>query len=328
MKISVRSAGFLTTVQDLGRTAFRQHGVSLGGALDPHALAVANLLVGNDPADAGLEMTLGRVRIRFADDRLVAWCGGAFDVHVSGAELPVGHTAFIRAGDEIEAAAPPKGARAWLSISSGIDVPVILGSRGTDLRSRFGGLEGRALLDDDELRLHSPSRSASALMRQLETSHVTAWSAPNEWSSPAPRHPFLRVVRGADWSRFGKEAVAAVLNESYTVATASDRMGVRLQGNEITRDDRDELLSEAVAPGTIQIPGDGQPIVLLGDCQTIGGYPKIAHVITVDLPAVAQLSPGNVLRFTEITPAEAQQLLLQRTRDLGWFRAGLTLKFT
>nr|MBA2743371.1 biotin-dependent carboxyltransferase [Chthoniobacterales bacterium] len=243
-------------------------------------------------------------------------------------ELPVGHTAFIRAGGELEANAPPKGARAWLAISGGIDVPVVLGSRATDLRSRFGGFQGRALLDGDELRLHSPSRSASALMKQLEQSHITTWSAPNEWSSPAPRHPFLRIVRGADWSRFRKEAVAALLSESFTVTNASDRMGVRLQGNGVTRDDRDELLSEAVAPGTIQIPGDGQPIVLLGDCQTIGGYPKIAHVITVDLPAAAQLSSGDIVRFAEVTLAEAQQLLLQRARDLAWFRAGLTLKFT
>lgn len=328
MKVSVRSAGFLTTVQDLGRTGFRRHGASLGGALDPHALTIANLLVGNHPTDAGLELTLGRVRLRFADDRLVAWCGGAFDVHASGAELPVGHIAFIRAGEEFEAAPPPKGARAWLAISGSIEVPFVLASRATDLRSRFGGLEGRALVDGDELRLHSPSRNASVLMRQLESSHITTWSAPNEWSSPAPRHPFLRIVRGADWSRFRKEAVAALLGESFTVTNASDRMGVRLQGNGVTRDDRDELLSEAVAPGTIQIPGDGQPIVLLGDCQTIGGYPKIAHVITVDLPAAAQLSSGDIVRFAEVTLAEAQQLLLQRARDLAWFRAGLTLKFT
>lgn len=328
MKISVLSAGFLTTVQDLGRIGFRQHGVSLGGALDPQALTIANLLVGNDPADAGLEIMLGRVRLRFDDNRLVAWCGGAFDVHVSGAELPVGYIAFICAGDELEATASPKGARAWLAISGGIDVPIVLGSRATDLRSKFGGFEGRALLDGDELGLCSASRSASALMKQLRPSRITTWSAPNEWSSPAPRHPFLRIVRGADWSRFSKEAVGTLLSESFTVTNASDRMGVRLQGNRVNRADRDELLSEAVAPGTIQIPGDGQPIVLLGDCQTIGGYPKIAHVITVDLSAAAQLSPGDVVRFAEVTPAEARQLLRQRARELAWFRAGLRLKFT
>jgi antagonist of KipI len=117
-----------------------------------------------------------------------------------------------------------------------------------------------------------------------------------------------------------------LVNESFTVGTDSDRMGVRLSGSEVPRTAGEELLSEAVTPGTIQLPPNGNPIVLLGDCQTIGGYPKIAHVITVDLPAAAQLSPGGTVRFAEVSLAEAQRLLLQRQRDFAWFRAGVALK--
>ena len=153
MSVLVRSAGFLTSVQDLGRTGYRKSGISSGGALDPHALRVANALVGNDDNAAGLELTFGRVRIRFEDDRMIAWCGGAFSAQIGDANIPPGHCGFVVKGDELTVVAPDSGGRAWLAISGGIDVPVVLGSRATDLRGNFGGLDGRALRDGDELSL-------------------------------------------------------------------------------------------------------------------------------------------------------------------------------
>src|SRR6478609_2367423 len=153
MKILVRSAGFLTSVQDLGRTGFRRSGVSLGGALDAHALRVANALVGNDETAAGLEATLGTLRLRFEDDRLVAWCGGDFSVRIGNEELPPGHAGFVAKDSELSMSAPNSGGRAWLAILGGIDVPPVLGSRSTDLRGNFGGYYGRALRDGDTLTL-------------------------------------------------------------------------------------------------------------------------------------------------------------------------------
>src|SRR6266567_1971872 len=145
MNAVVTRAGLLTSVQDLGRTGFRQFGVSTSGALDSFALRVANLLVGNDEGAAGLEITLGGLQLRFADERIVAWCGGEFDVHIGSTSLPAGHAALVRAGEEVKFDHPQAGCRCWLAVSGGIDVPLVLGSRSTDLRASFGGVEGRAL---------------------------------------------------------------------------------------------------------------------------------------------------------------------------------------
>ncbi len=320
MTMKVVRAGFLTTVQDLGRTGHRAEGVSLGGALDPHLMRVINLLVGNAESAAGLEVTLGKVRLRFADDRVLAWGGGSFEAKIGPCEIPPGHTALLRAGDEFCLDASPDSGRAWIAISGGIDLPLVLGSRSTDLRGKFGGFHGRALRDGDEVSLGESS--ARAVLR-LAGTRVSAIFAPRQWIQPAPIRGFLRVVKGTDWPRFDPDIL---VRETFRVSADSDRMGARLEGPKIIRHDCAEPLSEGVTPGTVQIPPSGQPIVLLGDCQTIGGYPKIVHVITVDLPAAAQLRPGDEVRFTEVSLAEAQHSLGERERDLALFRVGLELQ--
>ena len=321
MKVFVRSAGFLTSVQDLGRAGFRQSGISIGGALDSHAMRVANALVGNEDSVAGLEATFGNVRLRFEDQRVVAWCGGAFVVRIGGENLPAGHAGLIAKDEELVMLAPKAGARAWLAISGGIDVPPALGSRATDLRGNFGGHEGRALRDGDELPLGAGERRFESA-----APWVSEWSAPAPWAATAHRDRFLRVVRGLDWERFTAEAQTSLFGTPFTVSSDSDRMGVRLAGPKLDRLDSIDLLSEAVVPGTLQVPPNGEPILLLGDCQTIGGYPKIAHVITVDLPITAQLWPGDPVRFHEVSLAEAQELVREREEDFARFRIGINLR--
>ena len=321
MNAVVTRAGFLTSVQDLGRTGFRQFGVTTSGALDSFALRVANLLVGNDEGAAGLEITLGGLQLRFEDERIVAWCGGEFDVQIGSRALPAGHVAHLQAGDELKFGRAQIGCRCWLAISGGIDVPVVLGSRSTDLRANFGGLEGRRLRDGDQLSLGE--------FRQSETAAATgfsSWTAPHDWVSPASRHPSLRFVRGVDWSRFDNVTIQRFTQHEFSVSPDSDRMGVRFDGSELKREDETDLISEAVAPGTIQVPPSGKPILLLGDCQTIGGYPKIAHVITVDLGVAAQLRAGDSVRFSEVLLQDAHRLLMKRERDLERFRIGLSLQ--
>ena len=330
MKVFVHSAGFLTSVQDLGRTGFRQSGISIGGALDSHAMRVANALVGNEDSAAGLEATLGNLRLRFDDQRLVAWCGGAFVVRVGGENLPAGHAGLIAKDEELLMVAPKTGARAWLAISGGIGVPPVLGSRATDLRGNFGGHEGRTLREGDELPLGAKEprfETAVSIGRQSQTATpwVSEWSAPAPWTTTATRDRFLRVVRGSEWERFTEGAQASLVGTSFTVSFDSDRMGVRLSGPKLDRLDATDLLSEAVVPGTLQVPPNGEPILLLGDCQTIGGYPKIAHVITVDLPIAAQLWPGELVRFHEVSLAEAQELLREREEAFARFRIGINL---
>src|SRR5947207_8708547 len=303
MNVIVERAGFLTSVQDIGRAGYRQFGVSPGGALDSFGLRVANLLVGNDEGAAGLEITLGGLRLRFEDERVVAWCGGDFDVHIGSRVLPAGHAGSVSAGEKLKIGAPKVGCRAWLSISGGIDVPIVISSRSTDLRASFGGFEGRALRDGDMVLLaHRPGSSPPA------TAEVSSWTAPHDWVSPAKRHPVLRFVRGVDWSRFEDVTIQRFTNQEFAVSPDSDRMGLRLDGPELKRKHEADLISEAVAPGTMQVPPSGKPILLLGDCQTIGGYPKIAHVITVDLGVAAQLRAGDRVHFSEVSLEDAHCL--------------------
>jgi antagonist of KipI len=322
-------AGLLTTVQDLGRPGYRRFGVSLGGAVDAHALRIANLIAGNPEPAAGLEVTLGGLRLRFADDRCIAWCGGDFDVKVGDISLPAGRACGVGAGQTISFGRAKAGCRAWLAISGGIDVPVVLGSRSTDLRGGFGGMEGRALCDGDPTPLGIQTPRSEQLITALKQSPVADWGAGHEWAAPlaGSRQPMLRITRGGDWPRFSSESVRDFLTQEFTVSPDSNRMGARLGGSVLQRcDEGADLESEAVAPGTVQVPREGNPILLLADCQTIGGYPKLAHVITADLPLAAQLRPGDRARFVEIAVSEAHQLLLQRERDLARFRIGLSFR--
>jgi len=326
MKANILSAGFLTSVQDLGRTGFRQSGISIAGALDSHAMRVANALVGNEDSAAGLEATLGNLRLRFDDQRVVTWCGGAFAVTIGDENLPPGHAGLVAKNEELVMTAPKTGSRAWLAISGGIDVPPVLGSRATDLRGKFGGHEGRALRDGDGLPLGERPVSPIRVAALFGERRIAAWTAPSAWVATAAGDRFLRVVRGPEWARFTAGAQASLIGEPFTVSIDSDRMGIRLAGPKLDRLDPTDLLSEAVVPGTLQVPPNGEPILLLGDCQTIGGYPKIAHVITVDLPIAAQLWPGDLVRFQEVSLTEAQELLREREEDFARFRIGINLR--
>jgi antagonist of KipI len=318
MIASVISAGFQTTVQDCGRIGLRKFGVTPGGALDSVSLRLANLLVGNSECAAGLEITSGRVRLKVNIDRLVGWGGGEFELKIGDKPIPILHCARVSAGGIIEVS-PKRGGRAWLAISGGIDVPEILGSRATDLRARFGGWEGRALRDGDALPLGVESELCPRIRKEIPDG-VSDWSAPRF----VTKKQFLRVIRGKNWDdNIGEKLLA----QKFRVAMNSDRMGLRLEGGAILSTNPRELVSEAVAPGTIQLPPSGALVVLLGDCQTIGGYPKIAHVITVDLGYAAQLQPLDEVQFELIELEEARELLRERERDIALFRAGLEARF-
>lgn len=316
MTVSVISAGFQTTVQDCGRTGLRKFGVTPGGALDPISLRLVNLLVGNLECTAGLECVSGRLRLRFHDERILAWSGGEFEVRLGDKLVPVLHCARVSTDIEI---LPQRGGRAWLAISGGINVPEILGSRATDLRAHFGGWEGRALRDGSELPLGVESELCARVRDEIPD-HVSDWSAPRF----VARGKLLRIIRGKNWD---DNIGAKLLAQKFRIAMDSDRMGLRLEGEEIASANRRELVSEAVTPGTIQLPPSGAPVVLLQGCQTIGGYPKIAHVITVDLGYAAQLQPLDEVRFELIELEEARQLLRKREREIALFRAGLEARF-
>jgi antagonist of KipI len=279
---------------------------------------LANLLVGNSEGAAGLEISSGRIRLKITGERLIAWGGGEFELRVEDQRVPILHCARVSTDAGIEIL-PQRGGRAWLAISGGISVAEILGSRATDLRAHFGGWEGRALRDGDELPLGVESKLCARVRDEIPN-HVSDWSAPRF----VERGKLLRIIRGKNWEdNIGLQ----LLGQTFRVAMNSDRMGLRLEGEEIAPTSRCELVSEAVTPGTIQLPPSGAPVVLLQGCQTIGGYPKIAHVITVDLGYTAQLQPLDEVRFELIELEEARQLLREREREIALFRSGLEARF-
>jgi antagonist of KipI len=313
MEMTVLSPGLLTTVQDLGRPGHRRHGVTPGGAMDAFALRVANLLVGNAGNAAALEFTLTGPRLKFSGDALVALCGGEFG------NLPDWRLVRVRAGGEISLEKCRAGCRGYLAISGGFDVPPVLGGCGTDLRGGFGGHEGRALRAGDVLKVKRGRLEAHTLRPDAALHHFIA----PEIRPPYSRSPTVRVVRGVEAGEFSNY----FFKQAFTIEPASDRMGLRLAGPPLARRaGGGELVSSPVAPGTIQVPPDGQPIVLMADAQTLGGYPKIAHVISVDLPLLAQLRPGDTVGFMEVALEEAHRLWLARELALAILGEGLAQK--
>ncbi|MDP3070051.1 MAG: 5-oxoprolinase subunit PxpB [Opitutaceae bacterium] len=303
--IEVLRAGMFTTVQDAGRRGHRAAGVPLSGAADPLALRLANLIAGNDETAAGLECTLVGPTLRFHRDTVIAW-GGA-----STAALPSGRPVVVRAGETLTIGALPRGCRGYLAMGGGVTVPAVLGSRSTLVRAGLGGVDGRELRDGDGLQI-GEGRQLTGGRWRIDERILPHYSAA----------PTVRVVAGAHARDFqGWEG------QEFSVSTQSDRMGVRLGGAVARRGPARELISTPVAPGTIQVPPDGAPIVLLSDAQTIGGYPQLAHVITADLPLVAQLRPGDAVRFVDVSLEEARRAAGAVERALGLLREGLARKF-
>lgn len=314
MSMQVLSPGLLTTVQDAGRFGYRAVGVGVAGALDAYSREVANRLVGNVPGAAVLEITLHGPRLRFRHASRIALCGAAIDARIGEIELPGWRPIDLPADTELQLGSCRNGCRAYLAIAGGFKVPLVLGSRSTDLRGGFGGIEGRALRAGDALPL------ADAAISDVKNVKIAPW-----WIDPAPDLDFadtvtVRVLPG----RYAPVSADAWTTIAYRVAAASNRQGLRLEGPALRVADARERISEPVAPGTVQLPPDGQPIVLLADAQTVGGYPRIGHVIVADLPRLAQLRPGDKLRFELCDAAKAWNLACQQRQRLA--RIGLAIE--
>ena len=304
--LEVIEGGFLTTVQDAGRFGWGHFGVPPAGPMDPFAFRAANLLVGNPPDAAGLEITLAGPVLRASCDCLVAICGAEFDVWVGSLPVPTWHAVFVRAGYEIRFGQRRSGARACLAMSGGIALSDFLGSCATYLPGGFGGFEGRALRAGDQLFL-GRHRESDPLIRA-----GNAW--PRSGRLPYSPNPTLRVVMGPQDDLFTSKGLATFVESEYEVTRSSDRMGYRLSGPAVAHHNKADIVSDGVVTGSVQIPGDGQPIVMMADHQTTGGYPKIATVIRADLPLLAQCLPGDLVRFRAVSIAEAQEALRNQLR--------------
>ncbi|KWS03486.1 Allophanate hydrolase 2 subunit 2 [Lysobacter capsici AZ78] len=291
--IEVIAPGPLSHMQDLGRDGWRHLGIARGGALDPGCAALANALVGNDDEAAVLEFTLQGPSLRLPRPLRIAVMGAACDVRFEGQALPQARPIDLPAGD-LRLGGMRDGVYAWLAVRGGFDLPRVLGSRATDLRGGFGGLDGRALRAGDRLPLGPHTRIDAT------TPRVPRW-----WIDPYCEHePQAPIRYRASQAPTVREAAWQLGEQVWRVHAASNRQGLRLSGAALA-DAGGSGLSEPVAPGTIQLPPDGQPIVLLADAQTVGGYPRLGHVIAADLPRLAQAGPNAGLRFRACDAAEA-----------------------
>lgn len=334
MTIRVLRAGLLTTVQDDGRRGHQHEGVPESGAMDAWALRVANLLVGNGARDAALELTLAGPRLHFAESALVVLTGATMRATVDGDPVPGWRPVLLAAGATLDIGAASAGARGYLAVAGGIDVPHVLGSRSTYLRAALGGLDGRALRAGDLLPTGAASPLALGIADALRhrgsspsaTCSVATWGAAREIRPDHAPAPWLRLTSGTHAGLLTGASQALLFGESFRVSPQSDRMGYRLDGPALALTQPLELRSEAVAFGTVQLPPAGAPIVLMADRQTTGGYPRIGEVATVDHPLLAQLRPGDTLRFRPVSLSEAQRAYVARERDLALFAEGIRLR--
>jgi antagonist of KipI len=307
MALTIRRAGALTTVQDLGRRGRRAEGLPLGGAMDPWALRIANLLVGNAEDAAGLEWTLIGPELEFAQATLVALTGAPSGAH------PIGQPWWIEPGERLRLDVPRWGCRGYVAVAGGIGVEPVLGGRGTYLTAGIGGWEGRALREGDVLPTTAPRRTVTG-----------RWHLDHRMQPAPAAVPVARIVRNAEERRAGE----GLVDERFVVTPRSDRMGLRLEGPRLRAATEPERLSSAVLPGSIQVPPDGRPIVLMADAPTLGGYPLAGHVIGPDLGLLAQLRPGDTIGFREVALDEAHAVALAREASLALLRQGLADKLS
>ncbi|MFF2752753.1 biotin-dependent carboxyltransferase family protein [Psychrobacillus sp. NPDC058041] len=325
MSVRVLNSGLLTTIQDIGRFGSQKYGVIVSGAMDIYSLRLANLLVGNRENEAALEITLYGATLQFDEDTVVAITGGDFLTTIDGIIVPIWRPVLIKKKSILKFNSAIKGCRAYVAIAGGVNIPEIMGSKSTYLRAKLGGFDGRALQKGDILPIGDRNKLNNEIKKYIETNTIS-WSINLNELISFKSDQTIRVLKGTEFDRFDKESQKTFFEHPYSVTLQSDRMGYRLEGTPISLSNNFDLISEGVTFGTIQIPPNGQPIILMADRQTTGGYPKIGQVITADLPSLAQLQPRAIIRFKEITLEEAENILFQNEQIINRIKTSIYFK--
>lgn len=312
--IEVISTGLFTTVQDEGRWGYQAFGMPVAGAMDRYAFRVANILAGNPPAAACLEMTLTGDSLKFDQETFVAVGGADMQATLNGDPVAAWSAFPVPAGGVLAFGYASEGCRSYLAVHGGIDVPPVLGSRSTYTRAAVGGVEGRKLRASDRLNIGAQNLPAN-----------DSCALPAEYRPTYGSHITLRVLLGPQDDLFTAEGLATLFNNSYTISNDADRMGFRLQGPVISHKAKADIVSDALCQGAIQVPGHGMPIVMMADRATTGGYTKIGTVIGPDLTLMAQAKPGDTVSFRQCSDGGAVEALRterERYAAIAAWRAG------
>lgn len=327
--ITIIKPGLLTTIQDNGRYGFQKYGIISSGVMDSYSSRIANLLVGNDENQAVLEITLLGPTIYFEQDALISLCGADLSPTINNQPAPHGRPLYVKKGSRLCFGASKWGCRSYLAAAGGFAIDDMMGSKSTYLRAGIGGFHGRTLKSGDRLTFQPPGHMSLNISQKLKKSinggpfHGTNWYS----GIPYQKDSAIRVMEGRDFSLFCDKSIERFFTDKFIVTSKSDRMGYRLQGPSLLLKKPAEMISEAVNFGTIQVPPDGNPIILMADRQTIGGYPKIGQIATVDLPLIAQAKPGELLVFKKISLEESQLLYLKREQTIQLIKQGIIQQF-
>ncbi len=306
--IRVIKPGMYTTIQDLGRSGYQEYGMPVSGSMDHFAHRIANLLVGNDQDEALLEMTLMGGTYLFEEDAVIAITGANMKPKLNGEkDIGMWRSVSLKKGDKLIFGAAKEGCRTYLAVAGGLDVPLVMGSKSTYARGRLGGFKGRQLMKDDQVSFNQSRISG----QDLKGRFVQAGSIPTYETAVE-----LRVVLGPQEDSFTKEGIADFFSSSYKVSKDFDRMGYRLEGKKVEHEASADIISDGIVRGAVQVPGHGNPIIMMADCQTTGGYTKIAHVISTDLWKIAQLKTGDRIRFKAVDVYEAHEILKEKEKGI------------
>lgn len=327
MTVKVLHPGLLTTIQDIGRYGSQKFGIIVSGAMDSYSLRLANLLVGNDQGEGALEITWFGTSLKFKQDQLIAITGGDLTASLNGDKAPLWRPILARKGSILTFKSGSKGARAYIAFAGGIAVPERMGSKSTYLHAGIGGFRGRALQKEDAFECGKMNEISQSLFFKLKNmpKHFN-WSINYSKLIYLQQRQTIRVLKGTEFERFDAKSKQLFFKESYRLTTQSDRMGSQLEGATLSLAEDFELLSEGVTYGTIQVPTNGQPTILMADRQTTGGYPKIGQVISADLPSLAQLQPNAIIHFKEASLDEAESEFLKNEQMINDIKMGIHFK--
>lgn len=306
MGILVQEPGLFTTVQDEGRYGYQQFGVTPSGPMDARSLHIANILAGNPMGEGALEMTFQGPSLQFEEDNIIAVTGADMHPTVNGTAVPMYQAVQVCKGDVLKFQFATNGSRGYVAFAGGLDIPLVMGSKSTLVSKGLGGVEGRKLQKGDRIGFSAPRTE----LPHMEDRHVSKPSYP-------AKEIVLRVVRGPQDDCFSNEELHRFFWHSFKITNEFDRMGCRLEREEPVKHLNDgNIISDGIACGSIQVPTNGQPIIMLSDRQTVGGYTKIGTVISVDLPKLAQAKPGMQIRFIEVSLELAQELYIREAEEM------------